>query len=85
MLFAGDGYLLLDTLGLGPEDLRRDNAAALLAGLETLELEAAEGLLSAFHKLLGAPELGSCVKSCLRGRRGRRVADWEWSWETWWS
>ena len=56
-LFAGDGYLLLDTLRLGPEDLRRDNAAALLAGLETLELETAEGLLGAFHKRLSAPEL----------------------------
>ena len=56
-LFAGDGYLLLDTLRLGPEDLRRDNAAALLAGLETLELETAEELLSAFHKRLSAPEL----------------------------
>ena len=57
VLFAGDGYLLLDTLRLGPEDLRRDNAAALLAGLETLELETAEELLSAFHKRLSAPEL----------------------------
>ena len=56
-LFAGDGYLLLDTLRLGSEDLRRDNAAALLAGLETLELETAEGLLGAFHKRLSAPEL----------------------------
>ena len=56
-LFVGDGYLLLDTLRLGPEDLRRDNAAALLAGLETLELETAEGLLGAFHKRLSAPEL----------------------------
>ena len=57
VLFAGDGYLLLDTLRLGPEDLRRDNAAALLAGLETLELETTEELLSAFHKRLSAPEL----------------------------
>ena len=56
-LFAGDGYLLLDTLRLGPEDLGRDNAAALLAGMETLELETAEELLSAFHKRLSAPEL----------------------------
>ena len=56
-LFAGEGYVLLDTHRLGPEDLRRDNAAALLAGLETLELETAEALLGAFHKHMGAPEL----------------------------
>ena len=29
--FAGDGYVLLDSHRVGPEDLRRDNAAALLA------------------------------------------------------
>ena len=32
--FAGDGYVVLDSLRVGPEDLRHDNAAALLAGLE---------------------------------------------------
>ena len=30
--FAGDGYVLLDSLRVRPEDLRHDNAAALLAG-----------------------------------------------------
>ena len=49
--------MLLDTRRVGPEDSRRDNAAALLAGLENLELERAEELLGAFHKRLGAPEL----------------------------
>ena len=29
--FAGDGYVLLDSHRVGPEDLRRDNAAALLS------------------------------------------------------
>ena len=56
-LYAGDGYVLLDTFRLGPEDLRRDNAASLLAGLETLELETAEERLGAFHMRLCAPEL----------------------------
>ena len=56
-LFAGDGYLLLDTRGLGPEHSRHDNAAALLAGLENLELETAEELFSALHKRVNAPEL----------------------------
>ena len=32
-LFAGDGYLALDTLRLDADDIRYDNAAALLAGL----------------------------------------------------
>ena len=32
-LFAGDGYVLLDTHRVGRDDLRRDNAAALLAEL----------------------------------------------------
>ena len=31
---AGDGYLLLDSHRVEPEDLRRDNAAALLARVE---------------------------------------------------
>ena len=85
-LFAGDGYVLLDTRRLGPEDLRRDNAAASLAGLETLELETAEELLGAFHKRLGAPELKELREIMLAwASRGRRVAGWERSWETWWS
>ncbi len=33
-LFSGEGYLLLDTRRVGADDLRLDNAAALLAGLE---------------------------------------------------
>ena len=32
--FTGDGYVLLDSHRVGLDDLRRDNAAALLAGLE---------------------------------------------------
>ena len=32
--FAGDGYVLLDSHRVRQEDLRRDNAAGLLAGLE---------------------------------------------------
>ena len=58
-LLAGDGYLLLDARRLGREYLRHDNAAALLAGMENLELETAEELFRAFHKRVNAPELGS--------------------------
>ena len=56
-LLAGDGYLLLDARRLGREYLRHDNAAALLAGMENLELETAEELFRAFHKRVNAPEL----------------------------
>ena len=42
-LFAGDGYLLLDTHRLAADDLRMENAAALLAGLENPSLEAGRG------------------------------------------
>ena len=56
-LYAGDGYVLLDTRRVGPEDLRGDNAASLLAGLENVELETAEERLGAFHRRLGAAEL----------------------------
>ena len=53
----GDGYLLLDTLRLGPEDLRRDNAAALLAGLENLWRERIPAQLAALRARLDGPEL----------------------------
>ena len=33
-LFAGDGYVMVDSGGIGPDDLQRDNAASLLAGME---------------------------------------------------
>ena len=56
-VFAGDGYVLLDAHRVRPEDLRHDNAAALLAGLEGLELETAEELFRAFHRRMNAPEL----------------------------
>ena len=49
--FAGDGYVLLDSLRVRPEDLRHDNAAALLAGLEnplrTMTYAGAAGLACA--------------------------------------
>ena len=56
-LFAGDGYVLLDSQRVRQEDLRYDNAAALLVGLEKLELETAEELFRAFHGRVNTPEL----------------------------
>ena len=56
-VFAGDGYVVLDCHRVRQEDLRHDNAAALLVGLERLELETTEELFRAFHRRVNAPEL----------------------------
>ena len=42
-LFAGEGYLALDTLRVAADDLMHDNAAALLAALETRRRAALRG------------------------------------------
>ena len=63
--FAGDGYVLLDSHRVGPEDLRHDNAAALLAGLENPSDETHSGLLAALHQRLRAPELRDLKKVML--------------------
>ena len=55
--FAGDGYVLLDSHRVGPEDLRRDNAAALLAGLENPLPSTLPELVGAVCRRLRAPEL----------------------------
>ena len=56
-LFAGDGYLALDTLRVGADDLRHDNAAALLAALENPSPSRIAGQVTALHRRLRAPEL----------------------------
>ena len=56
-LFAGDGYLALDTLRVAADDLRHDNAAALLAGLENPSPSRIAGQVTALHRRLRAPEL----------------------------
>ena len=55
--FAGDGYVLLDSLRVGPDDVNHDNAAALLAGLENPSLSTVRELVSAVCRRLRAPEL----------------------------
>ena len=52
-----DGYLLLDTLRVGVEDLDGGNAAALLAGLENLWRERIPAQLAALRARLDGPEL----------------------------
>ena len=56
-LFAGDGYLTLDTLRLATEDLRHDNAAALLAGLCNPSVERLPAQAAALCARLHAPPL----------------------------
>ncbi|MDE0038473.1 MAG: Rpn family recombination-promoting nuclease/putative transposase [Gammaproteobacteria bacterium] len=56
-LFTGDGYLTLDTMRVAVNDLPRDNAAALLAGIcnptiESLPVDAAK-----LRELLDDPDL----------------------------
>ena len=71
-LFAGEGYLVVDTLRVGADDLRHDNAAALLAGLENPSPERIAGQLAALHRRLGARELAQLRDVMLRW--ARRVA-----------
>ena len=56
-LFAGDGYLTLDTLRLATDDLRHDNAAALLAGLCNPTVERLPAQAAALRARLDAPQL----------------------------
>ena len=56
-LFTGERYLVVDTLRIGADDLRHDNAAALLAGLENPSPERIAEQLAALHRRLGAREL----------------------------
>ena len=65
-LLAGEGYLLLDTLRVGVEDLRDDNAAALLAGLENPSPRRIARQLAALCRRLGAPERAALREVMLR-------------------
>ena len=65
-LFAGDGYVLLDTLRVGVEDLSDDNAAALLAGLENQWREHLPAQLVALRRRLDAPERAALREVMLR-------------------
>ena len=73
--FAGDGYVLLDSHRVEPEDLRRDNAAALLAGLENPLPSTLPELVGALCRRLRAPELRELRETMLSwaARRARRA------------
>ena len=63
---------MVDTLRVGVDDLRHDNAAALLAGLENPSPERIAEQLAALHRRLGARELAQLRNVMLRW--ARRVA-----------
>ena len=65
-LFSGERYLVVDTLRVGADDLRHDNAAALLAGLENPSPERIAGQLAALHRRLGARDLAPLRDVMLR-------------------
>ena len=73
--FAGDGYVLLDSHRVRPEDLRRDNAAALLTGLENPLPSTLPELVGALCRRLRAPELRELREVMLSwaGWRARRA------------
>jgi len=56
-LFAGDGYLTLDTMRVAVDDLPRDNAAALLAGICNPTMERLPEDAAQLRVLLDDPEL----------------------------
>ena len=64
-LFSGDGYLAVDTMALPADDLRRDNAAALLAGLCNPTLEHVPAQAAALRARLDAPELRPLLETVL--------------------
>ena len=74
-LFAGDGYLVLDTLRLAPDDLRDDNAAALLAGLCNQAAERLPAQAAALRARLDAPPLRELLEVALlwAGQTARRT------------
>ena len=67
--------MLLDSHRVGPEDLRRDNAAALLAGLENPLPSTLPELVGALCRRLRAPELRELRETMLSwaGWRARQA------------
>ena len=69
-LFAGDGYLLLDSGQLTPDDGHEHNAAWLLAAFENPSPAHLAVWIAALRKRLAAPELKALQETILRW------ADW---------
>ena len=64
-LFGGDGYLAVDGGRLGADDLRLDNAAALLAGMEHPTVDTVLGLTRRLLRRLRNPHLRGLRESVL--------------------
>lgn len=69
-LFAGDGYLLLDSGQLTPDDGHEHNAAWLLAAFENPSPAHLAAWIAALRKRLAAPEFKALQETILRW------ADW---------
>ena len=72
-LFAGDGYLAVDTLRLAADDIPRDNAAALLAGMCNPSPERLPAQAAALRRRLAAPELRELLEVVLLWARRAAV------------
>ena len=84
-LYAGDGYLTVDTMALRSDALRRDNAAALLAGLCNPVLEQVPAQAAALRARWTRPSCGRCWRRCWRGCSTWRsgTSAWIWGLRTW--
>ena len=78
-LFAWDGYLTLDTLRVAADDLRHDNAAALLAGLCNPTLRRIPAQVAALPGRLDALALRQLLEIMLlrAGKTARRLIDFD--------
>ena len=68
-LFGGDGYLAVDSGGLGADDLRLDNAASLLAGVEHPSPDTVFPLALRLYRRLEHPDLRALRESMLAWAR----------------
>ena len=78
-VFAGDGYLTLDTRRVAADDLRRDHAAAMLAGLCNPSLDRIPADAAALRARLDAPELRPLLEIVLlwAQQTARRLFDFD--------
>ena len=78
-VFAGDGYVTLDTRRVAPDDLQRDNAASMLAGLCNPSLDRVPADVAALRARLDAPELRPLLEIVLlwAQQTARRTMDFE--------
>ena len=78
-LFAGDGYLTLDTRQVAADDLRHDNAAALLAALCNPVLDRIPAEVAALRARLDDPKLRELLEVVLlwAQQTARRMFDFD--------